>query len=95
MVPDAGDRVARDLLEDLSDGFHYATLRYEGVEGERVPAEVVWNYELRPEVGSRRDDLTDRKTTERHRELAIEHQQQYQKHPERTEQAELTEAVSA
>lgn len=84
--------VARAVLDGLREGFHFAVLRHEEIGGDRVPVTVVWNYDRPVDIRSRNDDFTDPDLSERHRELAIEHQEQYQ--DDETEQAELTEAVA-
>lgn len=83
----ASDRaeLASEMLDGLDQGFHYSTFEYDD-EG-RVVA-VVWNYEFEGSAPSRNDDFTDRDLSERRRELAIEHQEQYDE-PGETEQAKL------
>lgn len=67
-------KLARKMLAGLDDGFHYSTLAYDD-EGD--PIEVVWNYDRHPGQPGHNDDFTDRKTSERRRDLSIEHQQQF------------------
>jgi hypothetical protein len=67
-------QVAKRILDGLCEGFHYSVLAY---NDSNEPVEVVWNYENTPEIDSRRDGFEDLLESRRHRQLAIEYQEQH------------------
>lgn len=67
--------LASEMLDGLDEGHHYSVLAY---DDEREPIEVAWNYDSEPARLYPTDDFTDRAESERRRELAIDHQQQFE-----------------